>query len=157
MTAHSPGAQSQVSGPDSAIEVLEWLEEITFQIIFTAFFGPTTTNDQSSLEDLLKEFRDAFSISLGLSAQAEMVWETILPSYLFFGLIPVDDIRKTEQSMRGIKNFCQKQIAQRKSEVRAAFRYCSTPPSVMLSNMIADFVFNFSTRLSLVLYPTRTS
>jgi hypothetical protein len=118
MTAHSPGAQSQMSGPDSAIEVLKWLEKTTFQIVFTAFFGPTTSNDHSSLEDLLKEFRGAFSISSGLSAQAEMAWETILPSHLFFGLLPVDDIRKTEQSMRGIKSFCRKQIAQRKSEVR---------------------------------------
>jgi hypothetical protein len=56
MTAHSPSAQSQVSGPDSAIEVLIWLEKTTFQIVFTAFFGPTTSNDHSSLEDLLKEF-----------------------------------------------------------------------------------------------------
>jgi hypothetical protein len=117
MTAHSPGAQNQVSGPDRAIEILKRLEETTFQVVFTAFFGSTATSDRSSLEGLLNEFRDAFSMSSGLSAQAEMAWETILPSHLFFGLIPVDDIRKTEQSMRGIKSFCRKQIAQRKSEV----------------------------------------
>ncbi|KAI4846566.1 cytochrome P450 [Aureobasidium sp. EXF-8845] len=122
MTAHSPGAQNQALGPDSAIEVLKGLEKITFQIVFTAFFGSTAPDDHTSLEALLQEFRDAFSISSGLSAQAEMAWETILPSHLFFGLIPVDDIRKTEQSMRGIKNFCRKQIAQRKSEYTSASR-----------------------------------
>jgi hypothetical protein len=99
MTAHSPDAQSQASGPDSAIEVLKKLEETTFKTLFTAFFGSTATDDHTSLEALLQEFRDTFSIFSGLSAQAEMVWETVLPSHLFFGLIPVDDIRKIEQSM----------------------------------------------------------
>jgi hypothetical protein len=117
MTAHSPGAQNQASGPDSATEVLERLEKTTFQIVFTTFFGSTAPDDHTSLEALLQEFRDAFSISSGLSAQAEMAWETILPSHIFFGRIPVDNIRKTEQSIRGIKSFCRKQIAQRKSEV----------------------------------------
>jgi len=114
MTAHSYGAP----GPDSAIEVLKTFEDTAFKVVFTVFFGSTGMDDNFALEDLLKEFRDAFSISSGSAAQVEMAWETILPSHLFFGLIPVDDIRKTEQSMKGIKSFCRKQIAQRKSEVR---------------------------------------
>lgn len=115
MTAHNSGNP----GPDSPIEVLKMFEETALHIVFTAFFGSTAIDDHFSLEDLLKEFRDAFSISSGSAAQVEMAWETILPSHLFFGLVPVDDIRKTEQSMKGIKSFCRKEIAQRKSEVRA--------------------------------------
>jgi hypothetical protein len=155
MTARSPGAQSQASGPDNAIEILKKLEKPTFRIVFTAFFGSTATDEHISLETLLQEFRDAFSISSGLSAQAEMAWETILPSHLFFGLIPVDDIRKTEQSMRGIKSFCRKQIAQRKSKVRLIW-YQQTNTVVCVFSMIADLVLNLSTRLRLVCYPTRT-
>jgi len=157
MVAHSTGAQSKVSGPDSAIEVLKSLEETTFQIVFTAFFGPTADNDQSSLDGLLKEFRDAFSISSGLSAQAEMAWETILPSHLFFGMIPVDDIRKTKRSMQGIKNFCRKQIAQRRSEVSKLSNQHVGYVLSLLSNMIVDLKFNPSTHPRLVFYLTRTS
>lgn len=118
MTAHNSGSQSELTGQNSAIEVLKMFEETAFQIVFTAFFGSTPIDSHFLLGDLLKEFRDAFSISSGSAAQVEMAWETILPSHLFFGLVPVDDIRKTEQSMKGIKNFCRRQIAQRKSEVR---------------------------------------
>lgn len=116
MTAHSPGGRSS----DNTIDALTMFEKTAFQIVFTVFFGSTVIDDHSSLEDLLKEFRDAFSISSGSAAQAEMAWETILPSHLFFGLIAVDDIRKAEQSMKGIKSVCRKQIDQRKSEVCAA-------------------------------------
>jgi hypothetical protein len=155
MTAHSPDAQSQASGPDSAIEVLKKLEETTFKIVFTAFFGSTATDDHTSLEAWLQEFRDAFSISSGLSARAEIAWEKILLSHLVFGLIPVDDIRKTEQFMRGIKSFCRKQIAQRKSEVCVIW-YQHNHTAICVSSMMADFVFDFSTRLRLAVYPTRT-
>jgi len=117
MTACSNGVDGQTSGPDNAVEILKWLEKTTFQIILTAVFGTTTTDNQTYIEDL-QEFRDAFSISSGLHAQAEMAWETILPSHLFFGLIPLDDVRKTKSSMQNIKAYCQKQITKRKSEVR---------------------------------------
>ncbi|KAI5276376.1 cytochrome P450 [Aureobasidium subglaciale] len=117
-------AEQHAPGSDDSVEILKWLEKTTFQIVFTAFFGMTSTNEQGPLEDLLQEFREAFSISSGLYAQAEMAWETILPSHLFFGLIPLDDIRKTRKSMQSIRAFCQSQITLRKSKY--------TPESRML-------------------------
>ena len=119
MTACSNGVDGQTPGPDNAVEILKWLEKTTFQVIVTAVFGTTTAVIQTHIEDLVAEFRDAFSISSGLHAQAEMAWETILPSHLFFGLIPLDDVRKTKSSVQGIKAYCQKQIAKRRLEVRA--------------------------------------
>ena len=113
----STGPGGQPLGPDNAIEVLKWLERATFRTVFIAFFGSTAVDDHSLLQDLLQEFRDAFAITSGSSAQAEMAWETILPAHVFFTLIPGGDIRKTKRSMRGIKDFCQRQIAQRKSQV----------------------------------------
>ncbi|KEQ87937.1 cytochrome P450 [Aureobasidium pullulans EXF-150] len=110
------GVDGQTPGPDNAVEILKWLEKTTFQVIVTAVFGTTTADIQTHIEDLLAEFRDAFSISSGLHAQAEMAWETILPSHLFFGLIPLDDVRKAKSSMQGIKAYCQKQIAKRRLE-----------------------------------------
>ncbi|CAD0089129.1 unnamed protein product, partial [Aureobasidium vineae] len=122
VTTRSLGADGQLLGPDNAIEILKLLEKATFRIVFIAFFGSTVISDHTSVEDLLQEFRDAFSISSGLSTQAEMAWETILPPHLFFGLLPVDDIRKTKKSMLDIKSFCRTQIAQRKSEYTPASR-----------------------------------
>ncbi|KAI4728980.1 cytochrome P450 [Aureobasidium sp. EXF-10728] len=122
VTICSTGNDGRLLGPNSAIEILKLLEKATFRIVFIAFFGSTAINDNTSLEDLLQEFRDAFSISSGLSAQVEMAWETILPSHLFFGLLPVDDIRKAKKSMLGIKSFCRRQISQRKSEYTPASR-----------------------------------
>ncbi|KER00393.1 hypothetical protein AUEXF2481DRAFT_24726 [Aureobasidium subglaciale EXF-2481] len=122
--AHKGSAEQQAYGSEDSVEILKWLEKTTFQIVFTAFFGTTSTNEQGPLEDLLQEFREAFSISSGLYAQAEMAWETILPSHLFFGLIPLDDIRKTRKSMQIIRAFCQSQITLRKSK--------NTPESRML-------------------------
>ncbi|KAI5193643.1 cytochrome P450 [Aureobasidium subglaciale] len=124
ITAHKGSAEQQAYGSEDSVEILKWLEKTTFQIVFTAFFGTTSTNEQGPLEDLLQEFREAFSISSGLYAQAEMAWETILPSHLFFGLIPLDDIRKTRKSMQIIRAFCQSQITLRKSK--------NTPESRML-------------------------
>ncbi|THW27594.1 cytochrome P450 [Aureobasidium pullulans] len=122
MTACSNGVDGQTPGPDNAVEILKWLEKTTFQVIVTAVFGTTTADIQTHIEDLLAEFRDAFSISSGLHAQAEMAWETILPSHLFFGLIPLDDVRKAKSSMQGIKAFCQKQIAKRRLEYTSESR-----------------------------------
>lgn len=121
MTACSNSVNGQAPGPHSGIDVLKWFEQTTFQIIFTAFFGPDYKN-QCSLDELLREFREAFSISSGLHAQAEMAWETILPAHLFFGLIPLDDVREAKKSMRGIRKFCQKQIAQKREEYKEASR-----------------------------------
>lgn len=103
MTACSNGVDGQTPGPDNGVEILKWLENTTFHIIVTAVFGTTTADIQTHIEDLLAEFRDAFSISSGLHAQAEMAWETILPSHLFFGLIPLDDVRKTKSSMQACR------------------------------------------------------
>lgn len=113
----STGPDGQPLGPDNAIEVLKWLERAAFRTVFIAFFGSTAVDDHSLLQDLLQDFRDAFALTSGLSAQAEMAWETILPAHIFFTLIPVGDIRKTKRSMQGIKDICQRQIAQRKSQV----------------------------------------
>lgn len=144
MTARNSGSQSQLTGQNSAIEVLKMFEETAFQIVFTAFFGSTLNDGYFSLEDLLEEFREVFSISSGSAAQVEMAWETILPSHLFFGLVPVDDIRKTEQSLKGIKSFCRKQIAQRKSEVRTTqLQQCDTALCYHCGcSGIANFVFS---------------
>ncbi|KAG9595625.1 cytochrome P450, partial [Aureobasidium melanogenum] len=122
ITTNSTGTNGQTLGPDNAIEVLKWLEKATFRIVFIAFFGSTTTDDHSSIQDLLQEFQDAFAITSGLSAQAEMALETILPSHLFFTLLPVNDVRKTKRSMRGIKGYCRRQIAQRRSQYTPASR-----------------------------------
>ncbi|KAG9528636.1 cytochrome P450, partial [Aureobasidium melanogenum] len=119
---NSTGTDGQTLGPDNAIDVLKWLEKAAFRLVFIAFFGSNAIEDHSLIQDLLQEFRDAFAITSGLSAQAEMAWETILPSHLFFTLFPVNDVRKTKRSMRGIKGYCRRQIAQRKSQYTPASR-----------------------------------
>ena len=93
IVTHSTGAQSKVSGPDIAIEILKSLEEI----------------------------------------------------------------RKTKRSMQGIKDFCRKQIAKRKSEVSKLSNQRVGYTLLLLSIMIVDFKFNLSTHPRLVFYLTRTS
>lgn len=118
LTTYSTGTDGQALGPGNAFEILERLEEATFRIMCIAFFGSTTISDHSSFEHLLQEFRDAFAMTS--TAQAEMAWEAILPSHLFFALVPIGDVRKTRRSMQGVKEFCRRQIAQRRSQVCTA-------------------------------------
>lgn len=115
LTTYSTGTDGQALGPENAIEVLEQLEKITFQIMFIALFGPIANNDRSSIQRLLQEFRDAFAMTS--AARAEMAWETILPSHIFFALVSMSDVQKTRRSMQDVKKFCRRQIAQRKSQV----------------------------------------
>ncbi|KAH0264000.1 cytochrome P450, partial [Aureobasidium melanogenum] len=67
ITTNSTGTNGQTLGPDNAIEVLKWLEKATFRIVFIAFFGSTTTDDHSSIQDLLQEFQDTAIKSEDLS------------------------------------------------------------------------------------------
>ncbi|KAG9651965.1 cytochrome P450, partial [Aureobasidium melanogenum] len=67
ITTNSTGTNGQTLGPDNAIEVLNWLEKATFRIVFIAFFGSTTTDDHSSIQDLLQEFQDTAIKSEDLS------------------------------------------------------------------------------------------
>ncbi|KAH0363023.1 cytochrome P450, partial [Aureobasidium melanogenum] len=122
VTTNSCGTDGQTLGLDNAIDVLKWLEKAAFRLVFIAFFGSIAIEDHSLIQDLLQEFRDAFAITSGSSAQAEMAWETVLPSHLFFTLFPVNDTRKTKRSMRGIKGYCRRRIAQRKSQYTPASR-----------------------------------
>jgi hypothetical protein len=151
----------QALGPDNAIDVLKWLEKAAFRLVFIAFFGSNAIEDHSLIQELLQEFRDAFAITSDLSAQAEMAWETILPSHLFSTLFPVNDVRKTKRSMRGIKGHCRRQIAQRKSQVRTTCYqhdfHSSVPGSVSVLELKTDFTSNSSTHLRLALYLTRIS
>lgn len=115
LTTNSTGTDGQELGPENAVEILKLLEESTFSIMCIALFGPTAVNDFSSIQHLLQEFRDAFAMTS--IAQAEMAWETIFPSHLFFALVPLGDVRKARTSMQGVKKFCRRQITQRKSQV----------------------------------------
>ncbi|KAH0265968.1 cytochrome P450, partial [Aureobasidium melanogenum] len=122
VATNSTDTDGHTLGPDNAIDILRWLEKATFKIVLIAFFGSIVNNDNSLFQGLLQEFRDAFATTSGSSAQMEMALETILPWHLFLALFPINDVRKTKRSMRRIRGYCQRQIAQRKSQYTPASR-----------------------------------
>ncbi|KAG9560840.1 cytochrome P450, partial [Aureobasidium melanogenum] len=79
ITTSRTGTDGQVLGPDNAIDVLKWLEKAAFRLVFIAFFGSNASEDHSLIQDLLQEFRDAFGITSGSSAQAYTPASRALP------------------------------------------------------------------------------
>jgi hypothetical protein len=152
MTACSEGLDGQAPESNHAIDIVKWLEKAAFQIIVSAFFGSAACSDKSFLDELLQEFRGAFSISSGLYAQAEMAWETILPLHVFFGLISLDDVRKAKRSMQGVRALCQKHIAQRRAKVcqNATFLW-------RMLHCFTNITIACSIRQTLARHPTRIS
>lgn len=108
--------EALTASSNSVIDILGWVEQTTFQIMHVALFGSDLSTTSHSLDELLQEFHEAFSISSGLNAEAEMALETILPAHVFFGLIPLDHVRRTKESMHKIRSYCKQQIVHRREQ-----------------------------------------